>query len=101
MNKEDIKKNDNKNDRPSILAAFKAIFSSDEEKINEDEMREVEAMRAESDKKIKYMENKLVSERRKKMVENLKVVETTPIAKNVEKNKEVKNKEKEEDELVK
>ena len=101
MSKENINKIDNKNDRPSILAAFRAMFSSDEEKISEDEMREVEAMKAASDKNIKHMENKLVSERRKKLVENLKVVETTPIAKNAEKNKDVKDKEKGEDELVK
>jgi len=93
---ENVNKFEN-NKRPSILAAFKAMFSSDEEIINEDEMREVEALKSSSDKKIKALESKLSSsDKRKKMVDNLKVSGTVEVKK---KGKASKNIEK--DELVK
>ena len=93
---ENVNKFEN-NKRPSILTALKAMFLSDEEKISEDEMREVEVLRSSSDKSIKALESKLSSsDKRKKMVENLKVSKT------VEVNKKVKgNRNKEKDELVK
>ena len=99
MSIEDVNKFENK--RPGLFNALKAIFASDDEKISEDEMHEVAILNAESDKKIKNIENKIFAEKRKKLVENLKVVETTSIKEENENVKKIKSKEKTNDELEK
>ena len=104
-----MNKNVNKienNKKPGIFQnavnVFNAILSSVEESISSNEMSEVQAMNAFSDKKIKALEKKLSSsETREKMVEDLKVSGTDSITKVTEKVEEDKNKEKEEDGLVK
>ena len=93
---ENVNKFEN-NKRPSILMALKAMFSSDEDIINDDEMREVEALKSSSDKKIKALESRLSSsDKRKKMVDNLKVSGTVEVKKKGKASKTI-----EKDELVK
>lgn len=96
-----MNKNVNKienNKKPGIFQnavnVFNAILSSVEESISSNEMSEVQAMNAFSDKKIKALEKKLSSsETREKMVEDLKVSGTDSITKVTKKVKEDKKKE--------
>ena len=74
MVSEEIKKIDN-NRKLGILAAFKAMFSSDEEKLDENVKKEVEGLRAESDPNIEAIQNRILSDkkqRRAKLSEDLK-----------------------------
>lgn len=70
----------NNNNKTGFLAALRAIFSSDEEKLNADDKKEIEALKAESAKSIESLEKRILSDKkqsRKKLTENLQVGETT------------------------
>ena len=91
----------NNNNKTGFFAALRAMFSTDEEKINEEDKKEIEALKAESAKSIEALEKRILSDRkqsRKKLAEELKVEETT-LPKG--ENKETRKQKEKEDELEK
>ncbi len=91
----------NNNNKTGFFAALRAMFSTDEEKINEENKKEIEALKAESAKSIEALEKRILSDRkqsRKKLAEELKVEETT-LPKG--ENKETRKQKEKEDELEK
>lgn len=96
-----VSKEGNNNNKTGFFAALRAMFSSDVENLNEEDKKEVEALNAESAKSIECLENRILSAKeqgRKKLVEGLKVEETT-LPKDV--NKNAKNQKEKKDDLVK
>ena len=95
----------NNKKRAGFFAAFRAMFSSDEEKLNEEDKKEIEALNAESAKSIESLEKRILSDKkqsRKKLAEDLKVEKASEISLSKDASKKVKNQnEKENDELVK
>lgn len=72
----------NNNNKTGFFAALRAIFSSDEENLNEEDRKEIEALNAESAKSIEALEKKILSDRNrkkseKKLADELKVAKTT------------------------
>ena len=91
--------------RVGFFSALKAMFASDEEKINEEDKKEIEALNAESAKNIKSLEDRILADKkqsRKNLSDNLKVekINEVSIAKETKK-KERNDNEKENDEFVK
>lgn len=106
MVSEEVNKLNNTNIKPGILAAFKAMFSPDDENINENVEKEVEGLRAESAKNIEAIQNRILSDkkqRRDKLSEDLKLAKINKIdnsAKSVSKSRTAqKEKDTEEREL--
>ena len=105
MVSEEVKKLDN-NRKPGIFAALIAMFSSDNEKLDENVEKEVEGLRAESAKNIEAIQNRILSDkkqRRNKLSEDLKPAKINKIdnsAKSVNKSRTAqKEKDTEEREL--
>lgn len=77
MVKEEINNLENTNlaKKPGILAAIKAMFLSDEEKIDSNVEKEVENLKAQSAKNIQALENKILLDKkqeREKLSKDLK-----------------------------
>lgn len=100
MVKEEINNLGNTNlaKKPGILAAFKAMFLSDEEKIDSNVEKEVENLKAQSAKNIQALENKILLDKkqeREKLSKDLKPEKMEKIEKvaNNKQNEKIKEEE--------
>lgn len=90
--------------RAGFFSALKAMFSSDEEKINEEDEKEVEALRAASAKNIKSLEDKILADKkqsRKDLTEKLKVEDANQVSIPRDTKSKTKNNKDKDDEFVK
>ena len=75
-----VSKEGNNNNKTGFFEALRVMFSSDGETLNEEDKKEVEALKAESAKSIGALEKSILADRkqsRKKLTDDLKVEETT------------------------
>lgn len=99
-----VKEEVNNNKRVGIFSALKAIFSSNEEKINKEDEKEIEALNAASAKNIKSLEDKILADKkqsRENLSNNLKVGSINAISLSKETKHKENEKEKGNDEFVK
>lgn len=94
----------NNKKRAGFFSALRAMFSSDEEKINEEDEKEVEALRAASAKNIKSLEDKILADKkqsRKDLTEKLKVEDANQVSISRDTKSKTKNNKDKDDEFVK